>query len=220
MYRITTAVVVVIILALGLFFFYRSAGEDGSKIASSTPQASTTTLNGVTGTGNFTVSSVPTLTVPDFRAPIKFGADVPADVRAALQKSADIIIAKLTKDSLDLRAWIELGGVHKMGGDYKGAESAWLFVTQASPKNAIAYGNLADLYMNFLKDYSKAEAQYLKVISLEPSNIDPYRSLALLYTNFYKKGTSAAEDILKKGIRAIPDSTELKVLLERLLENK
>lgn len=219
MYRIITGVVIVIIFAVGVFFFYRPVGEDGSNVASSTSESATTIQNGVMGTGAFSVGEVPTLNVPDFRAPLKFSADVSADVRSALQKSADIIVQKLTKDSLDLQSWIQLGSIRKIGGDYKGAESAWLFVTQAAPQNTTAYGNLADLYMNFLKDYPKAEAQYLKVISLEPTNIDPYRSLALLYTNFYKKGTGAAEDILKKGIKAVPDSSELKALLAKLSDS-
>ncbi len=216
MYRFIAFIAAIIILGIGIFLFYRPAGEGGSNVASSTSQIATTSHSGVTGTGNFTVGEVPALTVPDFRAPIKFSADVAVDVRAALQTSADTLVARLTKDSLDLTSWLQLGDVRKIGGDFKGAESAWIFVTQASPQNVIAYGNLADLYMNFLKDYPKAEAEYLKVISLEPTHVDPYRSLALLYENFYKKGTSAAEDILKKGIKAVPDSGELKALLAKL----
>jgi Tfp pilus assembly protein PilF len=38
--------------------------------------------------------------------------------------------------------------------------------------------------------------------------------------NFYKQGTSAAEDILKKGAAAIPDSVDIHVQLARYYKAK
>jgi hypothetical protein len=194
-------------------------GAEGS--ASSTPAstAATTTKDGVTASGNFTVTKDDTITLPtppDFRAPIAFAADVAPDVRAAITTRAQALEAKLAKDSFDLGSWIDLGAMRKMAGDYRGAETAWLFVTKTAPRNTIAFSNLADLYMNFLKDYPQAETMYKKVIALDPAQIEPYVSLATLYGNLYKTGTSAAEDILKKGIAAHPDSADLHVLLARM----
>jgi hypothetical protein len=188
--------------------------------ASSTPiSAATTTKDGVTANGNFTVTKDDTITLPtppDFRAPIAFAADVAPDVRAVITARAQSLEAKLARDSFDLGSWIDLGAMRKMAGDYRGAETAWVFVTKTAPRNTIAFSNLADLYMNFLKEYPEAETMYKKVIALDSTQIEPYVSLATLYGNLYKTGTSAAEDILKKGIVAHPDSADLHVLLARM----
>jgi tetratricopeptide (TPR) repeat protein len=155
--------------------------------ASSTPiSTATTTKDGVTANGNFTVTKDDTITLPtppDFRAPVAFAADVAPDVRAAITTRAQALEAKLAKDSFDLGAWIDLGAMRKMAGDYRGAETAWLFVTKTAPRNTIAFSNLADLYMNFLKQYPQAETMYQKVIALDSTQIEPYVSLATLYDN-------------------------------------
>lgn len=223
---IGTALVVIALAGGGIFLFIQSAREPAGSVATSTSSLASSTLNlvgthnvsGVTGTGDFSVELVPSAALPpapDFRAPIVFSPTIGADVRAQIQSNADIFIGRIAKDPNDLRSWIDLGTMHKMGGDYKGAETIWLYVGKVAAKNSIAFQNLGDLYQNFLKDYLKAESNFLTAIKNTPNDTNPYRALFELYTSVYKTGTSAAENILKQGIQANPQSVDLQVMLAR-----
>lgn len=227
-YRIVAAVVLSIILVAAAFFSFAPRGGEGPLASTTTPQLSTTTpaikgthtVNGVTGTGNFSVSLSPTIDIPDFRAPVAYGADLSADVKAIIERKVADLQTQLQKNSLDLTAWLNLGAMKKMAGDFKGAETDWKFVTQASPKNTAAFWNLGDLYMNFLKNYPKAESAFKSVIAIEPANTQAYQALFQLYTDLYKRGTGAAETILKQGIAANPDSVDLQVTLARYYKSQ
>ena len=213
------AAALVIIGAIMWTLYPRAVAAPIAEVASTTGALATTSTNGVTGTGAFTVSkddAIELPTPPDFRAPIAYATSVAPDVRAIIETKAQKLQTQLAKDSFNLGAWIDLGAARKMAGDYRGAETAWAFVAKAAPQNTIAFANLADLYMNFLKDYPKAEVMLKKVIALDPAQVEPYVSLATLYENFYKTGTAAAEDILKKGVQSHPSSVDLRVLLARL----
>lgn len=207
----------IILVLIGVALLQRPQASSSVSTTDTSTATSTTSHDGVTGSGDFTVSGGDTTTIdiPDFRAPIQFSQSISADVKTALQKSAAIVEGRLAKDSLDLKSWIDLGIVRKMGGDYKGAETAWLFVAKTAPTNPIVYNNLGDLYMNFTKEYAKSEKAYLTAIKFDPKNESIYINLYTMYANLYKKGTSAAEDILKKGIAALPDSVNLRVTLAR-----
>jgi tetratricopeptide (TPR) repeat protein len=213
------AIAVIVIALIAIAFLQRpTISAPATNNSTTTPATATTTIGGITASGDFAVSpDVDTveLQIPDFRAPLKFSPDTQADVKAALQNAANTLIGRIADNGFDLEAWINLGTVRKMAGDYRGAETAWKFVTQAAPKNSIAYNNLGDLYANFLKDYPKAEQAYLTAIKYNPAEAGAYRDLSVLYAHLYKKGTTAAEDILKKGVAAAPDSVDLHVLLAR-----
>jgi Tfp pilus assembly protein PilF len=218
---IGVAIVILIVFALLQKPAAAPATDTTASSTSGTSATGTTTRNGVTGTGDFSVTGdTIDLNIPDFRAPINFSSSIQADVKAALESTATKLEAKLTADSLDLESWVNLGVVRKMGGDYAGAEKAWLFVTQAAPNNPLAYANLGDLYQNFIKNYPKAEKNYLTEIKLSPKDEGAYLNLYTMYANQYKQGTSAAEDILKKGIAALPDSVALHVQLARFYKAK
>lgn len=213
--------VVIAILILGggaWLFLAKSAIPTGEGLATTTPAATTIhSENGVSGTGNFSVSKDDTVelpTPPDFRAAIAFAPSTAPEVKTAIAARAKLLEDKLAKNTFDLEAWIDLGAIRKMAGDYRGAETAWVFVTKAAPRHPMAYANLADLYMNFLKDYPKADTMYQKVAVLQPDSIDPYISLAIMYENFYKAG-GTPDAILKKGIAANPKSLELELALAR-----
>jgi len=217
---IALVIVVLVIVAL----FQRSGS--GTSTATTTPisiaTSTTQTHDGVTGTGSFTVTGGNTvdIKIPDFRAPIQFSATIQYDVKNALQQAANALETKLAANSFDLESWINLGTVRKMAGDYSGAESAWLFVAKYSPQNSIAFANLGDLYATYLKNYPKAEQAYLTDIKLSPTDESSYLNLYTMYKNFYKQSTTAAEDILKKGIAALPNSVSLHVQLARYYKEK
>jgi Flp pilus assembly protein TadD len=213
---------IVIVILIVLALLQRPAGAPSTTSTSTQNTASSTaTQNGVTGSGEFQVTGdTVNISVPDFRSTLKFSPSIQSDVKTALQNAANTLEGRLATNSFDLASWINLGTVRKMAGDYTGAEQAWTFVTKAAPTNSIAYNNLGDLYANFIKNYPKAEQAYLTAIKISPNDEAPYINLYQMYTNFYKKGTSAAEDILKKGIVAVPDSTSLHVELARYYKSK
>ena len=209
---------IAIVLAAFLWFF-----NTRSALAPSSTPAATTTPQGVTvaGTGEFTISeedaSVQDLPQPDYNTPIAFALGVSTEVRAVVE--ADLVQkrAALKSNPEDFNAWIVLGALYHMGGDEKMAEKIWLYTSALAPTSPLPYYNLADLYLDFLKDYVKAEAMYKKALALDPRNPAPYRNLFSLYTDYgYKKGTSAAEDILKQGIAAVANTVyDLHILLAR-----
>jgi len=224
-YRIIAIVIVILVGAAALFLLLRKQPQSPAATnATSTPTTQSTstpkqkTVSGVTGTGNFTVELVPNVKLPrapDFRMPIAFSSDIAAEVKTQIQNNSNILIDRIAKNANDMRSWIDLGTMHKMAGDYKGAETFWVYVTKAAPKNSIAFQNLGDLYKGFLVDYPKAESSYLTAIKIDPADTNPYRALFELYTIAYKKGTSAAEDILKQGISVNSQSVDLQVVLAR-----
>ena len=229
-YRVATIVGIIILVLLIAFLWARRGGEGG--MATSTPiTVSTSTLDtiasgasnsgGITATGQYTVSKdTIALEIPDFKAPIIFSASVSPEVRTILNQKLAIVQASLAKDQLDLKAWLDLGTLRKMGGDWKAAETAWKFVTTAAPGNTGAFWDLGDLYMNFLNQYPAAETAYKKVIALDPTNVSAYDALFQMYRNLYKQDTSSAVDILKQGIAKNPSATDLMIELARYYKSE
>lgn len=216
----------VISIALAIFFVFAwyiarpmqvDAPYLGSATSTSGSPTNRTESGLVTTGGGYGVSLDNTIELPmppDFRTPVVFSADVGSDVRTIITQRLAALRQKLSGDSYDLAAWTDLGTLHKMAGDYAGAETAWVFITKAAPTHPTAYANLADLYMNFLKDYPKADAMYKKVIALSPDAVDAYISESLLYEGFYKAGGNP-ETVLKSGLAANKSSVELNLALAR-----
>ena len=69
------------------------------------------------------------------------------------------LVAQLKADTTRVDLWLKLGIHRKIAEDYEGAAQAWEYVALTAPGDlrTIAYGNLADLYQNFLKDPAKAK---------------------------------------------------------------
>ena len=220
--RVWTVIIGIVIVVLIVFaLVQRLASAPVTTATSTATTASTTSKSGVSGSGEFQVTGdTVNITVPDFSSPLKFSPGIQADVKKALQNAANTLKGRLYANSLDLESWINLGTVRKMAGDYTGAEQAWIFVTKAAPTNPIAYNNLGDLYENFLKNYPKAEAAYLNAIKVSPKDESPYLNLYTMYANQYKQDSTAAMDILLKGISAVPDSVNLHIQLARYYKAK
>lgn len=153
---------------------------------------------------------------PQIQRPLTFSGDLSDDQKTAIQASANELQQKILTSPQDAGAWTSLGTVRKIAGDYEGAKQAWEYVTKLAPQNATAYYNLADLYANFLKDYPKAEAMYKKVMGINSTDTNAYRNLFEIYTGTsYIPTATAGEEILKRGIAAVPDAIDLQVLLAR-----
>jgi tetratricopeptide (TPR) repeat protein len=130
------------------------------------------------------------------------------------------MVAQLKQDPSQLKLWLTLGSYRKMAGDYEGARDAWEYVAAAAPSSFVAFNNLGDLYMNFLKNYPKAELNYRKVIAVRPDYIDTYRNLYTLYHYLYKTNTTAAADILKEGLKNNPNNPDLLAIQAQMKSGK
>lgn len=155
-------------------------------------------------------------TKPKYPTKLSFKGTFSAAEKAAIQKSYDKSVAALVKDPMDFNAWIDVGTLNMMSGNYALAETVWQFTAKQWPTNYVSHNNLGDLYMNYLRDYTKADAEFLAAIKNKRNDSNPYKNLFTLYSETsYKPTNTAAEDILKQGIAAVPNSVDMRVLLAR-----
>ena len=208
------AIVAVVAIA-GYFFIYRTPSTPASgPSASSTPV--TTTVDGVTiSGGTATVTEVPTNTVkaPDFRIPLTFNSSVATEVRAALTKQFEATVKILEGNKLSFDAWINLGTLRKVTGDYTGAETAWKYAANLYPKSTVPSDNLGSLYLDFLKNYPKAETSYKLSIANDPQDINAYQQLISLYTVYGYPSAQTGKDkalaLIEQGLKANPNNQTL-----------
>ena len=151
---------VLALIAAGTYSYVNRAPAGSSSIATTTSQTLSdgTTVSGLPAGATVTEeTSTPQPVAPNYRAPVAYGADVTAEVKAAIEPRLAADIALLAKNNQDFSAWMDLAILHKIGGDYRGAEAIWLYATKMWPTSYVPFSNLADLYQNFLKDPVKAE---------------------------------------------------------------
>lgn len=211
--------VVVIVLAAGIYMQYRNTASRSSDGKMVTNTGDGLTLN---ADGNLIIKEIDSsLVAPDFTRPIAFSSSVDADLRKALNANLAARQAALQANIKNFSAWIGLGMVYQMGGDYKKAEEIWTFASLLAPKSSAPFDNLGNLYLDYLKDYPKAERMFKTAVENDPTDIGAYRNLFSLYTTYgYKSGTSAAENIMKTAIAASPNAYDLHVLLARYYKEK
>ncbi len=220
-------VIIAAILVGSVFYFHsRNLAMSIHTQTNATSTSSTTTSFGtvaITTTGGGTIQIVPIskgIQPPSLAGTIQISSSLPPDAVAALRTQEETLIPLIKANPLRVDLWLQLGVDRKIGGDYQGAITAWQYVAAAAPVTLsyVAYGDLGDLYMNFLKDYPKAETNYLAAIKINPHVIDYYRSLYTLYRYDYKTNTTAAANILVQGLQANPGNPDL-LGLQKALQN-
>jgi tetratricopeptide (TPR) repeat protein len=209
------------ILFLGLFFYLAWSSGWFSKANSTTTATSTVTFGegfSLTTSGKVAVKeSGESVTPVDFRLPLLFKTALEANVQQALSKQYDATVAVLASKPTDFQAWINLGLLRKLSGDYEGAVRDWSYVAKLYPKSTVPFDNLGWLYLDFIKDYPKAEANFKQAIANDKHDITAYQQLFSLYTIYgYKKGTSAAADLIRDGLKANPNNEILLQLQAQL----
>jgi tetratricopeptide (TPR) repeat protein len=218
------AVGLAVLLVLGVAVWYFAAHKtatapttNNTDTASSTENASTTDYTLPDGSVlHLPPGAIVTeedVSAPNYKKPLVYKVETSAEVKAAMEAKFTTLTAALAKNPQDFGAWIALGGLRKIGGDYAGAAEIWTYVSLLYPSSEVAFNNLGDLYMNFIKDYPKAEANYRQVIAINPRYIEAYLNLSLMYRELYKTNTSAAKDILTEGLKKNPDNAQLKAAL-------
>jgi tetratricopeptide (TPR) repeat protein len=148
------------------------------------------------------------ITQPSLDRAISFeGSFIPKESQGAVRAKIEAAIALLKKDSSNLSHWIELGFYRHQAGDYRGEEEVWLYLNTVAENDIISTMNLGNLYMNFLKDYAKAEMYYRAALRIDSKNLDAYQNLYMLYKYLYKTNTSAAADVEKEALKAVPSES-------------
>lgn len=214
--RFIITVVALLLLGVGAYYFIVSpkSVQAPTDTASSTGTPSATT----TPTQNPDEGKI-VLNTPNYKKAIAFSANIEASFRDSLNEKLKTIIAQLNANQLDIRAWINLGAIRKMGGDYAGAAEAWEYILSILPANTTAAYNLGDLYQNFTHENAKAEARFLLVIEHQPTNVNPYVNLYQLY-RFAMKDNVKAAAILEQGLKVIPGNEQLLSLKADLAAGK
>ncbi len=192
-----------------------------TELATSTDKAAFALLAGEQTTGVGTTNIIPisdsaaaSVKAPDFKRALKFTSTFTDVEKAAIQKNYNTIQAELAADPKSFNAWVFMGNINLIVGNYQLAKEYWDYVSTVWPTNVASFNNLGDLYMGYLKDYPKAEAAFLKAIDNKGDDSNPYKNLFTLYSETsYKPTNTAAEDILKRGIAAVPNSVDMQYQL-------
>ncbi|MDX9893217.1 MAG: tetratricopeptide repeat protein [Patescibacteria group bacterium] len=141
--------------------------------------------------------------------------DLSEDQISQYRQEFDRLLGLLDESPDDFYVLLQLGRVKKDVGDYHGAEAIWIRVGEISPQNSVSFGNLADLYTNFMFDKDKALAAYRTAVANsanEPINLPFYRN----FYDFYRYSLNdmeGAKQVLLEAIANNPLSSELHVLL-------
>lgn len=219
---IATITVIILVGIAGAFFFLHDNQPPTVPTDTKVLEPVAITEHGVTVRGGDVtvteVSSEPQAPkVPDYKTPLTFPDTLSEDVRTALQRQRTATIAILDKEPTNFNAWINLGSIRQTVTDYLGAEVAWSYAATIYPKSTIPFDNLGWLYLDFIKDYPKAETNFLRAIGNDTHDINAYEQLFSLYTIYgYKKETSAAADIVERGLSANPGNQTLLQLQQQL----
>jgi len=212
-------IIIVLALITAGIIWLRPMAPSSVQNATSTPsQEGTTTSLGngisVTSNGSGTISAVSGIPAPSLTRPISISSSLPTDTASTLRANEETVSAQLKQNPRRSDLWLQLAVDRKVAGDYQGAIDIWNYVAKTGPDTVkyIAYGNLGDVYQNFLKDYPKAEMDYKAAIAINPHIIGYYSSLYTMYKYLYKTNTSAAADILVQGLKANPGNSDLLTL--------
>lgn len=215
-------VILVILLIAKTGVFNKGHGPSSSEPTATTTLATTTgqTRGGDLGTlekqGKVTVGQAPTAPPPpSLDRAIPPATNLDPAIKARIVANLSATVSALRKDPTSFDNWISLGISRKQLGDYEGAAEAWQYAGVLSPKNIVSFGNLGDLYENFIKDYAKAEQNMLVVVHNDPHLIAGYRNLYDLYT-LYMNRKSDAENVLKIGLKYNPGNSDLLALQAKL----
>ncbi len=150
---------------------------------------------------------------PDVDKEVVFPESYPESAHQAYLDNLQKIKDNIAADSTNEAAWNDLAIYRKMVSDYQGAEAIWQYQIAIRPENNIALHNLAELYFHYLKDYRRAEKLYFKAIAMIPNVAINYTDLFEMYRYAYKQDSTAAVDILTRGIDAVDVHTQIDMLV-------
>jgi tetratricopeptide (TPR) repeat protein len=126
----------------------------------------------------------------------------------------------LVKEPNNFDEWVQVGMIKKIFNNYSGARDAWEYACIVAPKNSIAYFNLGGLYGSYLHEFEKAELNYLRAIENDSKLAYLYLGLADFYWTFDVSKRDKADDIIRKGLEALPGDEALLQALQMYTSGK
>ncbi len=233
---ILPAIIILVGAGFGYFIysdFFAGSSFFGGKVATSTAEYNLSATSSADGGGELVVGEIKEvgeselaaenaakIKAPDLDRPFAPKSSLPEDIRQNSISRVNFLTGQLKENKLLRDSWMELALYRKGAADYKGAEEIWVYVTKIWPLNYVAFANLGDLHVNYLKDYGKAEAYLLEAVSVEPTYIEGYRRLDNLYRFHYKVGSGADLSILERGLENNPNNPGILVPLAEYYKEK
>ena len=154
-------------------------------------------------------------------------APVPAEIQVFSETQRSALYASIRKYGKIVRetphytaAWIQLGILKKQIGDFEGAADAWEYAALIGSDNPVPLLNLGNLYAYEMHDGRHAEEYFKKAIAVDPKNPRGYSGLAEVYMYFLKEKEPEADDVLVRGLAALPDDVNLMKTLASLYERR
>jgi len=220
-YLIGIGIATLLIIALGYYIVIdlspKSIENKDTDITQDSTGKDAVGNDGGASAGGVVIGAEPLVDNPDIPHPsltrvVSYESGMDPATQATMKGKIDDTRKKLTEDSTLFAQWLDLALLYKTVGDYKGAEEVWLYLTEASPRASISFGNLGNLYHLYLKNYPKAEEYFRKAIELSP---DPqhFTGLHELYRYSYKQGSTLAVDVLEEGLAKNPGNIMLLMAL-------
>ncbi len=220
--QMSIIVAFLIIVGAGIFvYFFKSKNIPkqpiiGGLTSDSFDSAKNNTENKQNNKPSFEAPPTPVQSIktPSLSRPIAvpdpFGVEGKVLILGRFMKVIDV----LQKNPESMEDWLSLGILRNQINDFVGAKEVWEYLIAVFPKNPIAYGNLANLYVFDLKDPVKAEATFKKAIEVGPDQIQVYGNFSEFY-RFVLKNDEKAKAVLKIGIEKNPmNSGNLQKMLE------
>lgn len=170
-------VAVAVVALAAAFFIFTGARSSAPASTSDTTSASTTeeSLDDLIKSGRVKISvattsgaTQPTKPAPSLNYSLKISPDLSADAVVALKTQLTDMTAALKKDPQSFDAWMRMGVLAKIAGDYQRALEVWSYAAYLQPKSVQPYADMGDLYANYLNDIAKAEANYKIAIQNDP----------------------------------------------------
>jgi tetratricopeptide (TPR) repeat protein len=225
---LVVALGLIVLSAIG-YYIYNDLGKRDSNLGNNTDNITATSTSdllesssiGLVGEGvkDAKVEVLPlggsAPAIPDLDSKVLYDKDLSAEVIKILRGNIKTSRNLLKADSNLINTWILLGTQYKTAGDFDKTIEAWDYAGLLSPTNSVSFQNLGDLYGYYLEDAQKGEENFLKAIENSPNDIYLYFKIA----DFYKdvaRDEAKRRVIVEQGLKANPDSKELKDLLNSL----
>lgn len=146
-----------------------------------------------------------------------FPADFTAEARSRYEGNVARLTGIIEEEPTNFEAWLDLAIYYRMLGDHEGAVEIWEYLRVLYPQDGISRHNLGEYYFHAAKDFEKAEMYYEESIQVAPGLEANYTDMYEMYKYVYKQDTTAAIDILKRGIEKAsgPSAIQFEIMLGR-----
>jgi len=204
---IATAILAVL---LGYFIFSDLRNSDDTKAREG--NMSTTTSEEITGDvqnenilSDEVVGELPKAPIPSLEREFVIPDGIYSDEIVENTMAQYNELVSVLNQNPELRdEWLQLALLYKAVEDYEGTEEVWIYVSRVWLLDHVAYGNLGDLYMNYLEDFSKAEEYLISALDRKSDSPQYVDNLYILY-RFKQNDPDKALDLLLQGVNQLPN---------------